>query len=89
MSILIRIFIDELYNCNRFKTLYFIILFNKFQNLKKSWHPSTMRNMEKVWQAEQRHEAEQKRIAELQKELREEREREEVRKYAEDQGVVE
>ncbi|XP_071448046.1 pre-mRNA-splicing factor CWC25 homolog isoform X2 [Hetaerina americana] len=58
-------------------------------NLKKSWHPSTMKNMEKVWKAEQKHEQEKKKIAELQREIREEREREEIRKFAEDGGVVE
>ncbi|KAM8947084.1 pre-mRNA-splicing factor CWC25 homolog [Pelodytes ibericus] len=57
-------------------------------NLKKSWHPQTLRNVEKVWKAEQRHEAEQKKIEELQKELREERAREEMQRYAEDTGAV-
>lgn len=57
-------------------------------NLKKSWHPTTMKNMERVWKAEQKHEAEQKKIEELQKELAEERTREEIRHFAEDQGVV-
>ncbi|PSN51285.1 hypothetical protein C0J52_05304 [Blattella germanica] len=58
-------------------------------NLKKSWHPSTMRNMEKVWKAEQKHDQEKKRIAELQREIREEKAREDIQKYAEDKGVVE
>lgn len=57
-------------------------------NLKKSWHPQTLRNVEKVWKAEQRHEAEQKKIEELQRELREERAREEMQRYAEDTGAV-
>ncbi|CAI9611809.1 unnamed protein product [Staurois parvus] len=57
-------------------------------NLKKSWHPQTLRNVEKVWKAEQRHDAEQKKIEELQRELREERAREEMQKYAEDTGAV-
>ena len=59
------------------------------QNLKKSWHPSTMRNMEKVWKAEQKHDQEQRRIAELQREIREEIAREDIQKHAEDKGVVE
>uniref|UniRef100_A0A8C5QEK2 CWC25 spliceosome associated protein homolog n=1 Tax=Leptobrachium leishanense TaxID=445787 RepID=A0A8C5QEK2_9ANUR len=59
-----------------------------FQNLKKSWHPQTLRNVEKVWKAEQKHEAEKKKIEELQKELREERAREEMQRYAEDTGAV-
>ncbi|XP_059485562.1 pre-mRNA-splicing factor CWC25 homolog [Neocloeon triangulifer] len=57
-------------------------------NLKKSWHPNTMKNMEKVWKAEQRQEAEQKKIRELQRELQEERNREEITSYAEMQGVI-
>ncbi|XP_063815771.1 pre-mRNA-splicing factor CWC25 homolog [Pseudophryne corroboree] len=57
-------------------------------NLKKSWHPQTLRNVEKVWKAEQKHEAEQKKIEELQRELREERAREEMQKFAEDTGAV-
>lgn len=59
------------------------------QNLKKSWHPSTMRNMEKVWKAEQKHGQEQRRIAELQREIREERAKEDIQKHAEDKGVIE
>jgi len=58
-------------------------------NLKKSWHPSTLRNVERVWKAEQLHEAEQKKIHELQRELKEERAREEMQQYAEQKGVVE
>lgn len=58
------------------------------QNLKKSWHPQTLRNVEKVWKAEQKHEAERKKIEELQRELREERAREEMQRYAEDVGAV-
>ncbi|XP_029428766.1 pre-mRNA-splicing factor CWC25 homolog [Rhinatrema bivittatum] len=57
-------------------------------NLKKSWHPQTLRNVEKVWKAEQRHEAERKKIEELQRELRDERAREEMQRYAEDAGTV-
>ncbi|GAB6022922.1 RNA-splicing factor [Chamberlinius hualienensis] len=57
-------------------------------NLKKSWHPTTLRNMERVWKAEQKHEAEQKKIEELQKELASEKAREEIRQFAEDQGIL-
>lgn len=57
-------------------------------NLKKSWHPSTLRNIERVWKAEQKHEVEKQKIEQLQKELAEERAREEIQAYAEDQGVV-
>ncbi|MGH0186172.1 UNVERIFIED_CONTAM: hypothetical protein FKN15_020537 [Acipenser sinensis] len=58
------------------------------QNLKKSWHPQTLKNIERVWKAEQKHEAECKKIEELQKELRDERAREDIQKYAEDSGAI-
>ena len=58
------------------------------QNLKKSWHPSTFSNLERVWKAEQKDEAERKKIAQLQQELKEERSREEMQRAAEDAGVV-
>jgi len=48
-----------------------------------------MRNMEKVWKAEQKHDQEQRRIAELQREIREERAREDIQKHAQDKGIVE
>lgn len=57
-------------------------------NLKKSWHPQTMKNIERVWKAEQKHEAERKKIEELQKELKEERTREEMTRYAEESGAI-
>ncbi|XP_064421367.1 pre-mRNA-splicing factor CWC25 homolog isoform X2 [Latimeria chalumnae] len=57
-------------------------------NLKKSWHPQTLKNVERVWKAEQKHEAERKKIEELQRELREERAREEIQRYAEETGAV-
>lgn len=50
----------------------------KFLN-KKTWHPATFRNQERVWKAEQKHKDEEKKMAELQKQVREEREREEFR----------
>ncbi|GIY41353.1 pre-mRNA-splicing factor CWC25 homolog [Caerostris extrusa] len=55
---------------------------------KKSWHPSTLRNIERVWKAEQKHEVERQKIEQLQKELAEERNREEIQTFAENQGVV-
>ncbi|KAI4500034.1 hypothetical protein M0802_004904 [Mischocyttarus mexicanus] len=58
-------------------------------NLKKSWHPSTMKNMEKVWKAEQEKNQEKKRIAELKREIAMERDREDMTKYAMEQGVIE
>ncbi|NXK97106.1 CWC25 factor, partial [Formicarius rufipectus] len=57
-------------------------------NLKKSWHPQTLRNVEKVWKAEQKHQAERRKIEELQRELQEERAREEMQRYAEDMGTL-
>ncbi|XP_032418337.1 pre-mRNA-splicing factor CWC25 homolog [Xiphophorus hellerii] len=57
-------------------------------NLKKSWHPQTMKNIERVWKAEQKYEAERKKIEELQKELKEERAREEITRYAEETGAI-
>ncbi|XP_054015288.1 pre-mRNA-splicing factor CWC25 homolog [Hylaeus anthracinus] len=58
-------------------------------NLKKSWHPSTMKNIEKVWKAEQQQNQEKRKIAELKKEIEMEKDREDMKKYAEDQGVIE
>ncbi|XP_037621309.1 pre-mRNA-splicing factor CWC25 homolog [Sebastes umbrosus] len=57
-------------------------------NLKKSWHPQTMKNIERVWKAEQKHEAEVKKIEELQKELKEERAREEITRFAQEAGSI-
>lgn len=39
---------------------------------KKTWHPSTLQNSERVWIAEQKDAAEKKRIEELTKQVREE-----------------
>uniref|UniRef100_A0AAY4DCA9 CBF1-interacting co-repressor CIR N-terminal domain-containing protein n=1 Tax=Denticeps clupeoides TaxID=299321 RepID=A0AAY4DCA9_9TELE len=57
-------------------------------NLKKSWHPQTLKNIERVWKVEQKHEAERKKIEELQKELRAERAREEITRYAQETGAL-
>ncbi|XP_064465925.1 pre-mRNA-splicing factor CWC25 homolog [Ornithodoros turicata] len=57
-------------------------------NLKKSWHPSTLRNIERVWKAEQVRDMEKSKIEQLQKELMEERSKQEMRQFAEDTGVV-
>lgn len=58
-------------------------------NLKKSWHPSTMKNIEKVWKAEQQQSQEKRKIAELKKEIEMEKDREDMKKYAMEQGVIE
>lgn len=57
-------------------------------NLKKSWHPSTLRNVERVWKAELVRDQEKAKIEQLQKELQEERDKQEMRQYAENKGVV-
>ena len=41
---------------------------------KKSWHTKNIKNVEKVWIAEQKDEAEKKAMADLEKQIREERE---------------
>lgn len=47
-----------------------------------------MKNIERVWKAEQKYEAERKKIEELQKELKDERSREEMTRYAEETGAI-
>ncbi|KOB75052.1 Coiled-coil domain-containing protein 49 [Operophtera brumata] len=44
-------------------------------NTKKSWHPSTLKNQERVWKAEQAEAEEKKRILELQREREHENDR--------------
>lgn len=56
--------------------------------MKKSWHPSTFANLEKVWKAEQKDESEKKKIEQLQQELKEERAREEMQRAATEAGAV-
>ena len=45
-------------------------------NLKKSWHPGTLKNQTIVWQRQQKLIEEEKRLKELRKELEDEREKE-------------
>ncbi|KAL0306056.1 UNVERIFIED_CONTAM: Pre-splicing factor CWC25 [Sesamum radiatum] len=59
----------------------------KFLN-KKGWHTGSLRNIENVWKAEQKHEAEQKKLEELRKQIHEERERAEFRQLQEQAGLV-
>lgn len=47
-------------------------------NSKKSWHPNTMKNQERVWKAEQAAADEKKRIIELQREREVEKDRSEL-----------
>ena len=56
-------------------------------NMKKSWHPSTFKNQERVWRAEMRDIAEKTRIDELRKEIASERSKEEMKKMAENSGT--
>lgn len=48
-----------------------------------------MKNIEKVWKAEQQQCQEKKKIAELKKEIEIEKDREDIKKYAMEQGVIE
>lgn len=59
----------------------------KFLN-KKGWHTGSLRNIENVWKAEQKHDAEQKKLEELRKQILEERERSEYRLLQEQAGLV-
>lgn len=59
----------------------------KFLN-KKGWHTGSLRNIENVWKAEQKHDAEQKKLEELRKQIQEERERSEYRLLQEQAGLV-
>lgn len=58
------------------------------QNQKKSWHPHTFKNQERVWKAEQNEAAEKQKLAELQREITEERGREELRRIGQASGVL-
>ncbi|XP_055595891.1 pre-mRNA-splicing factor CWC25 homolog [Uranotaenia lowii] len=57
-------------------------------NQKKSWHPSTMKNQERVWKAEQADAAEKRKLAELQQEINDERNREELQSIAKKSGLI-
>ncbi|KAJ7946492.1 pre-mRNA-splicing factor CWC25-like [Quillaja saponaria] len=59
----------------------------KFLN-KKGWHTGSLRNIENVWKAEQKHDAEQKKLEELKKQIQEERERDEFRLLQQQAGLV-
>uniref|UniRef100_A0AAG5DDX6 CBF1-interacting co-repressor CIR N-terminal domain-containing protein n=1 Tax=Anopheles atroparvus TaxID=41427 RepID=A0AAG5DDX6_ANOAO len=57
-------------------------------NTKKSWHPNTMKNQERVWKAEQQEAAEKRRLNELRREIDEERNREELKSIAKKSGII-
>lgn len=58
------------------------------QNLKKSWHPNTIKNQERVWRAEQADAAEKRKLAELKQEISAERDREELHRIGRTSGVL-
>ncbi|TPR09910.1 PQ loop repeat family protein [Aspergillus niger] len=55
-------------------------------NLKKSWHPSLLRNQERVWAEEKRALEERKRIDQLRRERDEERQIQELQRLQEGSG---
>ncbi|KAJ8601285.1 hypothetical protein CTAYLR_007747 [Chrysophaeum taylorii] len=55
---------------------------------KKAWHTSNVKNVEKVWLAEQEHAKEEKRLAELKKQIEEERQIDELRELQRSNGLV-
>uniref|UniRef100_A0A182LZZ6 CBF1-interacting co-repressor CIR N-terminal domain-containing protein n=1 Tax=Anopheles culicifacies TaxID=139723 RepID=A0A182LZZ6_9DIPT len=57
-------------------------------NTKKSWHPNTMKNQERVWKAEQQEAAEKRRLNELRREIDEERNREELKNIGQKSGIL-
>ncbi|XP_047315364.1 pre-mRNA-splicing factor CWC25 homolog [Impatiens glandulifera] len=59
----------------------------KFLN-KKGWHTGSLRNIENVWKAEQKHEAEERKLDEIRKQIQEERERAEFRQLQVQAGLI-
>ncbi|KAI8377676.1 Pre-mRNA splicing factor-domain-containing protein [Radiomyces spectabilis] len=55
-------------------------------NLKKSWHPVTFKNQERVWKEEKKHAEEQRKIEQMKKELMEERQLQDLQRLQEDSG---
>ena len=55
-------------------------------NLKKSWHPATLKNQERVWKEERKHAEEQHKIEQMKKELMEERQLQELQRLQEESG---
>ncbi|KAI9277761.1 Pre-mRNA splicing factor-domain-containing protein [Sporodiniella umbellata] len=56
-------------------------------NLKKSWHPSTFKNQERVWKEEQKRKEEDRKLEQLKKELAEERQLQDLQQMQEDAGT--
>ncbi|KAJ3195675.1 RNA-splicing factor, partial [Dinochytrium kinnereticum] len=57
-------------------------------NLKKSWHPGTLRNVEKVYLKERAADEEKKKLAQLQKEIEEQRAVQELQQLQESSGKI-
>ena len=55
---------------------------------KKTWHTSNVKNVEKVWLAEQAKSAEEKKVSQLQKQIAEERQIEELKALQREHGHV-
>ncbi|KAI9230048.1 MAG: Pre-mRNA splicing factor-domain-containing protein [Piptocephalis tieghemiana] len=55
-------------------------------NFKKSFHPLTFRNQERIWKEEHKAEEEQKKLEQLRKELEEERQLQSLQKLQEERG---
>uniref|UniRef100_A0A1A9UL26 CBF1-interacting co-repressor CIR N-terminal domain-containing protein n=1 Tax=Glossina austeni TaxID=7395 RepID=A0A1A9UL26_GLOAU len=80
-----------------FFKLFIILLGEKFHsnsmgggdlNQKKSWHPHTLKNQEKVWKAEQAKCEEEKKVDDLRKEIQKERNREELTRLSRENGLL-
>ena len=55
---------------------------------KKTWHPGSFNNIEKVWIAEQKHREQEKKTIENTKKLKEERQIEELKKLQVEAGLI-
>eukprot|EP00808_Paulinella_micropora_P031537 g64867.t1 len=55
---------------------------------KKTWHTGHIRNIEKVWIAEQKEANEQRKLAEIQRQLDEERDAESLKQLQADHGLI-
>ena len=57
-------------------------------NMKKSFHPNTMKNLERVFNAELKRDTEMKKVEQLRREIAEERQREDMHRQAVETGVI-
>lgn len=56
--------------------------------MKKSWHPHTLKNQKRVYEAEQANAAEKKKLRELQQEIQNERNLEDLKRIGQTSGVL-